>query len=84
MADTMVPEPRFAKGTYRHYTGKLYEAIDLVCHSETLEWYVLYKPLYDHAGMPDLWVRPYGMFVEEVEINGKRVPRFAYIDSAAK
>lgn len=78
--DQFTSEPELVKGTYRHYKGNLYEVLDLVCHSETLEWYVLYKPLYEHAGMPDLWVRPYEMFIETVEVGGQRVPRFEYVD----
>jgi hypothetical protein len=66
------------KGKYRHYKGQYYEVIDLVCHSETEEWLVLYKPLY---GDQALWVRPFDMFVEGVEINGEMIPRFAFCGS---
>ena len=45
-------------------------------HSETLEAMVLYRPLYNDSG---LWVRPYPMFVETVEVEGRREPRFARI-----
>ena len=43
-------------------------------HSETLEPLVLYRPLYNDSGM---WVRPYAMFLEQVEIDGVMQPRFA-------
>ena len=46
-------------------------------HSETEEWMVVYKALYGAEGM---WVRPYEMFVEEVEVNGKILKRFEYIE----
>lgn len=61
-------------GTYKHYKGALYEVIDTVRHSESEEWLVLYRPLY---GDRKLWVRPYEMFVENVEVNGQSVPRFS-------
>ncbi|MCO4321022.1 DUF1653 domain-containing protein [Aliidiomarina quisquiliarum] len=65
-------------GRYRHYKGSEYEVIDTARHSENEELLVLYRPLY---GARELWVRPYNMFVESVELEGKTVPRFAYIDS---
>lgn len=67
----------FKIGKYRHYKGKDYEVIGVATHSETLEKLVVYRALY---GDCDLWVRPYEMFVESVEINGKIVPRFEFIE----
>ena len=64
-------------GIYQHYKGPRYEVIDTVRHSETEELMVLYRTYY---GDEDLWVRPYTMFFEEVEFDGKVVPRFKYID----
>ena len=63
----------FEKGIYRHYKGNLYELVDIVNHSETLEKMVLYRALY---GEKELWVRPISMWNEEVEVNGKKVKRF--------
>jgi hypothetical protein len=63
-------------GKYRHYKGKDYEVIGIATHSETLEELVVYRKLYDDFS---LWVRPLKMFTEEVEINGKKIPRFEYI-----
>lgn len=63
-------------GRYRHYKGNEYEVIDTVRHSENEGWLVLYRPLY---GAKELWVRPYDMFVENVELNGQSVPRFMFI-----
>ncbi len=63
-------------GKYRHYKGKEYKVIGTAKHSETLEELVVYKALY---GNYDLWVRPLKMFTEEVEIDGKKMPRFQYI-----
>lgn len=63
-------------GRYRHYKGRDYQVIDLARHSETEEWMVVYRTLYgDH----DLWVRPLGMFTEEVTVDGKTQPRFTFV-----
>ena len=68
--------PELALGRYRHYKGGEYEVIGLARHSETLEALVVYRPLYNRSG---LWVRPYAMFVECIEADGKRQPRFARV-----
>ena len=70
------PLPSIAQGRYRHYKGGEYEVVGVVRHSETLEPLVLYRPLYNDSGM---WVRPYAMFLEQVEIDGVMRPRFARI-----
>ena len=62
-------------GRYRHYKGRHYEVIGVARHSETEEELVVYRQLYGERG---LWVRPKAMFLEEVEVEGRRVPRFAY------
>ena len=62
-------------GIYRHTkSGKRYEVIDVALHTETNEQLVVYRPLYD--SQYKLFVRPYAMFVETVEIDGQMVPRF--------
>jgi len=62
---------------YRHYKGNLYEYLGECLHSETVEEMVIYKALY---GEGKTWVRPKGMFFEEVTLpNGQSVPRFAPI-----
>lgn len=63
-------------GKYRHYKGKEYEVIGIARHSETLEEMVIYRALY---GDFDLWARPLNMFLEEVEIGDKKIPRFQYL-----
>lgn len=66
-------------GTYRHSkTGKLYNVIGVAKHSESLEDLVVYECLYDNP-TSKLWIRPLKMFLEEVEINGKKMPRFQII-----
>jgi len=63
-------------GKYKHFKGKEYEVLHLAKHSETLEDLVVYKKLEDDS----LWVRPLAMFTEEVERDGKKMPRFEYIE----
>ena len=63
-------------GKYKHYKGNEYEVICIGKHSETLEDMVVYKALY---GNGDIWIRPLKMFIEEVEINGEKIPRFRKI-----
>ncbi len=74
------PLPTIALGRYRHYKGGEYEVVDLARHSETLEPLVVYRALYGEGG---LWVRPYAMFIEQVEVKGRCQPRFAWIDPGA-
>lgn len=69
---TTAPVP----GRYRHFKGNLYEVLGVARHSETGEEVVVYRALYGELG---LWVRPASMFVETVERDGRRVPRFAPI-----
>lgn len=77
MSETLTPLPDLAPGHYRHYKGGDYEVIGLARHSETLEALVIYRPLYNDSGM---WVRPWSMFVETIEVAGRRIPRFARVD----
>jgi hypothetical protein len=74
------PLPTLSPGRYRHYKGGEYEVVDIVRHSETLEPHVLYRALY---GERALWVRPYAMFFETIEIDGRLRPRFAPADRSA-
>ena len=69
-------KPDVPPGRYRHYKGNEYEVLDLVRHSETEEWLVLYRALYGERG---LWVRPCAMFVEPVDMNGESCPRVELI-----
>lgn len=68
------PLPELARGRYRHFKGGLYEVIDIVRSSETLQPQVLYRALYGEGG---LWVRPHAMFVETVAGPDGPQPRFA-------
>ena len=67
-------------GRYRHFKGGLYEVLGVARHSETEEELVVYRPLY---GDRALWVRPRAMFLEAIEVDGKPVPRFQFLESRA-
>ena len=73
-------------GKYRHYKGKDYEVLDVVLDTETREKMVLYKALYPvndldkELGEEPKFVRPKSMFLEEVVVEGQKVPRFRYIE----
>ena len=64
------------KGKYLHYKGNEYEVIGTAKHSETEEDLVIY---YSLKHPEQLWVRPLDMFIEEIEVNGKKTKRFLKI-----
>lgn len=64
-------------GLYQHYKGNRYEVIGFAKHSETLEDMVVYKALYGERGT---WVRPLSMWENPIEVNGKTVKRFEYVE----
>ncbi len=68
----------YSSKIYQHHKGKFYELLGTGRHSETLEELAIYKSLYDSPefGKNAIWVRPLKMFQEEVEWQGKKVPRF--------
>lgn len=51
-------------GIYKHFKGDYYLALDVAIHSETKEKYVVYRALY---GDTKLYIRPYVMFLSEVD-----------------
>lgn len=63
-------------GKYRHYKGNEYEVIGTAKHSETLEELAVYRALY---GEHDIWVRPLKMFLEKVEVDGRKVSHFTFV-----
>lgn len=71
---------RIQPGCHRHYKGNLYDVVGVARHSETEEQLVVYRCLSDGNS---LWVRPLAMFLETVEITGRKVPRFARIETKA-
>jgi molecular chaperone GrpE (heat shock protein) len=63
-------------GIYKHYKGGEYKVIFEVKNSETKEIEVIYQDVSDES---KIWVRPKSMFLEEVEIDGQKKPRFEFI-----
>ena len=53
-------------GVYKHFKGDSYIIEDVATHSETKEKYVVYRALY---GDNELYIRPYNMFMSEVDHN---------------
>lgn len=52
------------KGIYKHFKGDYYIVEDVAIHSETKEKYIVYRGLY---GEGKLYIRPYDMFMSEVD-----------------
>ncbi len=65
-------------GLYKHFKGNMYEVMHIATHSETREKFVVYRALYGDYGV---FIRPFDMFLEEVEANGEKVKRFQFISS---
>lgn len=68
-------------GRYQHCKGKFYEVLGTARHSETKDELVVYRALYNSKefGNNALWARPKKMFLENVNIDGKEVPRFKFV-----
>ena len=71
---------------YKHDAGKgehdhAYEVTGLAFHTETEEYLVLYRPLYESSflGEAGVLARPLSMFMENIEKEGKTIPRFSHI-----
>jgi hypothetical protein len=77
------------KGFYRHYKHNpekgfndyVYEVIGIALHSEEKTYMVAYRPVYENSYLApaNFSVRPLDMFLEDVEVNGKTLPRFEHI-----
>ncbi len=65
-------------GRYRHYKGQYYEVVETALHYETRQAFVVYRALY---GEGNLWIRPRSMFLESVEVDGVKVPRFTRVEN---
>jgi len=72
-------------GVYEHYKSTenkkmLYKVTGIARHSEDLGLVVIYTALYDCGKYGQDWARPLAMFLQDVEIDGKRVPRFRLVN----
>ena len=73
-------------GKYKHYKGNFYEVYGLAVHTESEERLVLYKACYSlpkleaELGPAPYFVRPYEMFLEQIEIDGKLIDRFSFVE----
>jgi hypothetical protein len=76
MNTTLPALPHIEPGLYRHYKGAHYEVLGMVRHSETLEPLVLYRAEYGERG---LWVRPYDMFTQTIDVDGQARSRFELV-----
>lgn len=66
----------FRFGVYEHYKGSHYRALQIVCHHENFEEWVVYQALY---GDGRCFIRPVQEFLEEVDVSGIKRGRFQYI-----
>jgi hypothetical protein len=64
---------------YRHYKGGEYEVLDSAIQENPLAHVVVYRNLAEGH----LWVRPIDDWLALVEVDGRRVPRFARLESAS-
>jgi len=70
-------------GKCQHFKGGLVEVVAVAHHSETLKEMVVHKCLYESRsfGKGSVWVCPKQMFLENVIIVGKDVPRFKPVNN---
>ena len=60
---------------FRHYKGGEYELVCEATMEADLTPIIVYR-----AANGSIWCRPRAVFFEEVEVDGKRVPRFVPIE----
>lgn len=80
-----IPEPGYYYH-YKHDTTKgvnnyAYEVLGVAMHTEDGSKTVIYRPLYKNISLNDaqFYARPLDMFIENVQKEGKTVPRFTKI-----
>lgn len=69
-------------GKYRHFKGTVVEVVAIAFDSESMERKVVYihpDPV-KGLGTNTWWIRPFDMFFEEIERDGKKMKRFEKID----
>lgn len=77
------------KGFYIHYKHNssgvlynyMYEVVGIGRNTEDKTYTVLYRPLYENDWIPpaDLQSKPLDMFLEDIEKDGVKLPRFQLI-----
>ena len=72
---------------YGHFKGNYYFVENRALDSESKEWMVVYKPLYDRNDS-QIWIRPEKMFLEEIpqrpdNVTGQK-HRFEYCEELNK
>ena len=68
---------------YEHYKGKRYKILAIARDSEDIEKHVVvYQGLYDSDEFGDnpVWARELNEFLEEVDLNGKKIKRFKLVE----
>lgn len=65
---------------WKHYKGDTYKIITLAKHTETEEMMVVYERQTDivHSGFR-IWARPMSMFLDIIDKDDYKGPRFEYI-----
>lgn len=82
-SDEQFAIPTIQPGIYQHYKGNKYEVLFVGCSTEKEEYFVVYKALYEKENVPKIWIRLYDMFVENVTVDGNKIPRFKKLDNKA-
>lgn len=73
----------FPNSIYEHYKGHHYRVITIATFSEDIDQqFVIYEALYPNP-VSQIWARPISQFLESIEVNGKVLPRFKYIERVA-
>jgi len=62
---------------YRHFKGNYYRLVEVAKSSEDMSELVIYKALY---GDCETWIRPFSMWNEIIERDGKKFKRFEPVD----
>jgi hypothetical protein len=65
-------------GLFKHYKGGLYFVLGVAKHSEIADQELV---VYFNLEHKQMWVRPYSMFLDEVEVNGVKVQRFQPLEA---
>ncbi len=72
-------EPKVKIGKYKHFKGGIVTVLGIAKNSENYdEELVIYTHPYE--GKEQMWARPVGMFLENIEKDGYKGPRFEYLE----